>query len=142
MRCTSRAYRQMRKYLGFHASSPEDLDNVALRVEDAHHIYERRFATGEIENIIRELSEEELQAGGSGDDVIARVEEIVQRFTANTVNDRGVGSNLDMVQLDPGTTANEIKVAMTMTEKSPRITHAGISAAISKKIIGKGKGND
>ena len=138
IKCTSYAYRQMRRYLGLHANLPGDVHNTSLGVEDAHHIYESHSTSDMIESIIKELQNEELQAGGSIDDVIASVEETVKRFT--TADKNGANPNIKMVQLDPATTANEIKVAMTMTEKSPRITHAEISAAISKKHKGKGRG--
>ena len=78
MKCTSYAYRQMRRYLGLHASLLGDAHNTSLGVEDAHHIYESRSTTDKIESIIKELQNEEEQAGGSIDDVVASVEKTVK----------------------------------------------------------------
>ena len=115
------------------------LTTLPSGVEDVHHICESHSTGNTIESIIKELHDEELQAGGSIDDIVASVEETVKRFT--TTDKTGANPNITMVQLDPATTANEIKVAMTVTEKSPRITHAEISAAISKRHKRKGRGD-
>ena len=61
IKCTTYAYRQMRRYMGLHAHLPGDAHNTFFGVEDVHHICESYSTGNMIESIIKELHDKELK---------------------------------------------------------------------------------